>query len=498
MHNTSGIDRVLIRSAVLSVDRYLKQFDDNDDICESFEIIKKALVVFDHSRVSYSICGTALSEFLTLESLSLNSEDISPVNQGNLASFVSRNACTSAATICSGFDPLQSCKGSKVHRCDDDVDPLSRMNSANVGPITPGWSIGKSRRTPTTLDTEQMYQKYIGQLGRNWNLDLLALSNLPQVASAGPIYCMGAALLKDIGERIHPEFNNLLPPVLKCLQDVYLPNPYHNALHAATVGHMAKILASCIGADQRLEGYEQFAFIMAALSHDAGHPGRTNAFLSQTGNPLAIVYNDNSILENYHAFLAFNIMRSHADFYKIFTGEQWVQIRKRMIQLILATDMKLHFTHVNSVKERRQSGLFSLDNKDDFWLVLVLCIKAGDVGHNFLPWVDHLVWTHVLFQEFYLQGDEEHLLSMPLLLFFDRTKAADIPQSQLGFFQGFTKPMLEELIVYDTSPQGYISNVILKNAMQNLDMWARHSNKTIPQILNEPHDDAQEPPEALF
>lgn len=48
--------------------------------------------------------------------------------------------------------------------------------------------------------------------------------------------------------------------------------------------------------------------ILAAVAHDVGHPGKTNAFLQNSYHPLSIIYNDASILENFHTSLLFRIM----------------------------------------------------------------------------------------------------------------------------------------------------------------------------------------------
>jgi len=44
---------------------------------------------------------------------------------------------------------------------------------------------------------------------------------------------------------------------------------------------------------------------LAALGHDVGHPGTNNAYAIRTKNPLALLYNDKSVLENHHISLFF-------------------------------------------------------------------------------------------------------------------------------------------------------------------------------------------------
>lgn len=147
--------------------------------------------------------------------------------------------------------------------------------------------------------------------------------------------------------------------------------------------------------------------------------------------------------------------------------------------------MMSHFTHVNNVKDRRLNGTFDYKkNAEDLWYMMVLCIKMADIGHNFLPWCDHLPWTKVLFDEFHMQGDEERLLSMPLLLFFDRSRSADIPDSQLGFFQGFTMPLMEELTLANPESE-YIKRYIIVHVHNNLENWKKYSKRCLDDIAHE-------------
>ena len=52
-----------------------------------------------------------------------------------------------------------------------------------------------------------------------------------------------------------------------------------------------------------------FAALVAAAVHDVDHPGMSNQFLIETSHDLALLYNDNSVLENHHLAMAFKTMQ---------------------------------------------------------------------------------------------------------------------------------------------------------------------------------------------
>lgn len=47
---------------------------------------------------------------------------------------------------------------------------------------------------------------------------------------------------------------------------------------------------------------------MAAIMHDYRHPGVNNGYLVRDLDPLAVTYNDVSVLENFHAAEGFKMM----------------------------------------------------------------------------------------------------------------------------------------------------------------------------------------------
>ena len=90
---------------------------------------------------------------------------------------------------------------------------------------------------------------------------------------------------------------------------------------------------------------ELMALYTAAAMHDFDHPGRTNAFLVSTFAPIALAYNDRSVLESYHAAAAWSLFFSSPDYnwLRSLDTSEFKRFRFLVIEFILATDLKRHF-----------------------------------------------------------------------------------------------------------------------------------------------------------
>jgi high affinity cAMP-specific and IBMX-insensitive 3',5'-cyclic phosphodiesterase 8 len=74
-----------------------------------------------------------------------------------------------------------------------------------------------------------------------------------------------------------------------------------------------------------------------------------SGFLCNAGSELAILYNDISVLESHHAALAFKLTL-HDERVNIFKGLEratYKELRKSIIDMVLATEMSKHFEHVS-------------------------------------------------------------------------------------------------------------------------------------------------------
>lgn len=252
------------------------------------------------------------------------------------------------------------------------------------------------------------------------------------------------------------------------------PNPFHNEAHASLVCHFTHWLAVRGKAFSHPNSPSfQVATDIAALSHDVGHFGRNNLFCMNSGNALALTYNDRSILENMHAATCFNIMREPGcNVLQGTTPEQRKKYREHMVDLILATDMSSHFDFLGKFRLRLQSPDFApQENIDDRRLVERCYLKAADLGHAALPWEMHEKWALRLLTEFYEQGDEEQSLGVPVSPLCERTgNPHEFGDSQKGFLQFVILPLFKELS-FVTSPE--VGETCITRLEVNAEDWVK-------------------------
>lgn len=126
-------------------------------------------------------------------------------------------------------------------------------------------------------------------------------------------------------------------------------NPYHNSTHAADVLHATAYFLSRDKIKETLDRIDEVAALIAATVHDVDHPGRTNSFLCNAGNQLAVLYNDTAVLESHHVALAFQLTleNDQCNIFKQMERNDYRTLRQSIIDMVLATEMTKHFEHVN-------------------------------------------------------------------------------------------------------------------------------------------------------
>eukprot|EP00108_Taenia_solium_P011958 TsM_000588600 transcript=TsM_000588600 gene=TsM_000588600 len=128
-------------------------------------------------------------------------------------------------------------------------------------------------------------------------------------------------------------------------------NPYHNLIHASDVAQTCHVILTTSKLRDYLTDLDVFAVIYAALIHDFEHTGTTNNFHIQTQTELAMLYNDRNVLENYHVSAVFRITQeSEFNIFENMPKEQYQEFRTAVIDMVLNTDMSLHFSQAKTMK----------------------------------------------------------------------------------------------------------------------------------------------------
>lgn len=103
------------------------------------------------------------------------------------------------------------------------------------------------------------------------------------------------------------------------------------------------------------------SLFVAAAIHDYDHPGVNNNFLIATRDPIALLYNDRSVLENHHCAASFSIlMDSKNNFLQGLDTSVFNTVRSLIVNMVLATDLAEHFDLLTRFKKK---VFFSIDAK---------------------------------------------------------------------------------------------------------------------------------------
>lgn len=173
---------------------------------------------------------------------------------------------------------------------------------------------------------------------------------------------------------------------IKEVQKSYQQNVYHNRLHAFDVTQTVEFfLKKCKFMElAKLNLLELASMYIASACHDIGHPGLTNVFMINTKSDLALIYNDKSVLENYHSFYTFNLLLSQDynneyNFLEKLPKKDFTTFREIFIELILSTDMSKHLNDVTKLKGRLEANDFSLPGKDK-QMCMNMIVHCADIS----------------------------------------------------------------------------------------------------------------------
>ncbi|CDG24082.1 Phosphodiesterase [Caenorhabditis elegans] len=233
------------------------------------------------------------------------------------------------------------------------------------------------------------------------------------------------------------------------LEHHYRNNHYHNFIHAADVAQSMHVLLMSPVLTEVFTDLEVLAAIFAGAVHDVDHPGFTNQYLINSNNELAIMYNDESVLEQHHLAVAFKLLQdSNCDFLANLSRKQRLQFRKIVIDMVLATDMSKHMSLLADLKTMVEAkkvagnNVIVLDKYNDKIQVLQSMIHLADLSNPTKPIELYQQWNQRIMEEYWRQGDKEKELGLEISPMCDRGNVT-IEKSQVGFIDYIVHPLYE-------------------------------------------------------
>ena len=287
--------------------------------------------------------------------------------------------------------------------------------------------------------------------------------------------------------------------------DSYNAVPYHCALHAQEVTVAAHVLSRELRACGHgpFDEIETLALYVAALGHDVGHFGRTNAYLANSGHALHRLY-PTSTMERFHVDLMSKVLAHPDDGLAPCVPESRGARAKFLAlveRIILATDMAKHKIIVSDFEvlvgdrarrvrstrggvEASTSGASDdgfiaptrLDD-DERELALRATMKCADLSSLFLSLPRANFWGYRIMMESLQQGEREQREGLPRTSpSCQRAALANYFNHQAGFLEHVALPMFETFSVFTTR---HFRAATLGIAETNLRAWRRgHDEST--------------------
>eukprot|EP01083_Nonionella_stella_P067761 179441_1 len=310
-----------------------------------------------------------------------------------------------------------------------------------------------------------------------WNFDAMAFEK----SVKNGIVVLGWQLIKMNGW--DAEFNIAPRTLIGFLYEIqngyHQANMYHNRYHAIDVMYNVYwYLTNCSSIGKYLSAFDRFICVMAAACHDVDHNGFNNGYHQRTKSPLAIRFNDTSILENHHIAYSLRLIASdtHLDWMKDLKDSGLSEkARKYLIRLILGTDMNCHNTHkdtihsLNAILMDVKTVVMCEDNKIDLLRVI---LHAADIANAAKTRSLCVEWAKRCVEEFRTQGDHEVRCFGKLppnnTLLFDRKHPLET--SQEGWIKFVMLPYFKRL---NKLLQNEIDHQI-ENLNSNLKYWTEY------------------------
>ncbi|GAX79398.1 hypothetical protein CEUSTIGMA_g6839.t1 [Chlamydomonas eustigma] len=343
-----------------------------------------------------------------------------------------------------------------------------------------------------------------------WQFDIFALE---EATSGHALSVLGFALItRTEAWRRYSMDEDKLARFLMEIENGYTEKYYHCAAHGADVLRSLHVICTAgrIFQDIRCSEIGILAMYLSAVIHDYEHLGLSNDFLIKTQSELAIRYNDRAPMENHHVAASWLLLRQDRfNFMSEMPTKAKEFLRNLVIEAVLATDMKQHFSLTSLFSSKVEamtsaaaaaavvpagsppgtpiqqprpltasrlnrsvgvagspvspgglgvrSGVHTHAaplkpqnealnwDEDSKILVMQMALKSADVGNLGSTLPVHSRWIEKLEVEMFRQGDQERALGLPISPLMDRTSGKGVTKAQAGFFKFVAMPLYQAM-----------------------------------------------------
>ena len=250
---------------------------------------------------------------------------------------------------------------------------------------------------------------------------------------------------------------------ISCIQNRYKDVAYHNKTHGADVCRLAYYYATQhkLMEQAKLSELDLCTLIIGGAIHDFEHLGWNNAFLIETQHDWAINYNDVSVCENHHVAAAFKVMKENSacNIFEHLNAAEFKDVRKKLTQIVISTDMALHSEHMNEMKDLLITGELDILDESKKTFLMSMCLHVSDLTNPSKRWMESYKWACLVYEEFFVQGDKELELGIPVSAMTNRL-GTNIATAQLGFIDFVIKPTFEVFTQYLPTVQIHVDNLV--------------------------------------
>lgn len=226
------------------------------------------------------------------------------------------------------------------------------------------------------------------------------------------------------------------------LRESYNEPPYHNWIHAIDVLQYFIYQIRTCGFDKVLTKLEMLSICVAAIAHDAGHEGFNNVYNVNAKTPLGILFKDQSVMETHHCTVIIRIISDpECNIFKAINESDRRRVWGWIIQMILATDMALHFKIVKNANDVMDQGPINLANDSHRVMAMTILMKVSDISNVSRPFEIADQWCDVLSEEFWRQGDFERERGLELSSPLNDRNGGNKAQGQIGFYNFICLPL---------------------------------------------------------